>query len=191
MICLVRHGETAWSRDGRHTGRTDVPLTPAGERGARALAAALAGRVFARVWTSPLQRARRTCELAGFAALATIDDGLVEWDYGDYEGRTTASILLERPTWSLFRDGCPGGEDAQEVGARAAAFLARAGAVDDGILVFSSGHLLRMLATTWLRCDPWFADHLPLGTASLSVLGHEAQRATPALLLWNHQPDPT
>ena len=188
MICLVRHGETEWSRDGRHTGRTDVPLTRDGELAATAIAQALAGRAFAQVWTSPLQRARRTCELAGFGGVAKSDDGLLEWDYGDYEGRTGARIREERPSWSLFRDGCPGGERPQEVAERAESFLARAGDPRDGILVFSSGHLLRLLTTVWLRCEPRFADHLPLDTASISILDHDPRHAVQTITLWNYQP---
>ena len=188
MICLVRHGETEWSRDGRHTGRTDVPLTRDGELAATAIAQALAGRAFAQVWTSPLQRARRTCELAGFGGVAKSDDGLLEWDYGDYEGRTGARIREERPAWSLFRDGCPGGERPQQVAERAESFLARAGDPRDGILVFSSGHLLRLLATVWLRCEPRFADHLPLDTASISILDHDSRHAVQTIALWNHLP---
>lgn len=188
MIFLVRHGETEWSRDGRHTGRTDLPLTRIGEQAAGILGHALAGRRFSRVWTSPLQRARRTCEIAGFAATAESDERLVEWDYGDYEGRTGASIRAELPTWSLFRDGCPGGEQPADVRRRAESFLARAGGLEDDIAVFSSGHLLRLLTTVWLRCDPWFADHLPLDTATISTIDYDAGHGTPVIRLWNHRP---
>ncbi len=188
MICLVRHGETAWSRDGRHTGRTDVPLTPPGEMVAAGIAKALMGRVFSQVWTSPLQRARRTCELAGFGGVAIADDRLMEWDYGEYEGRTSASIRADRPTWSLLRDGCPGGEQPADVIERAQSFLTALGDGQEDILLFSSGHLLRLLTTVWLRCDPTFANHLPLDTASISNLGYEARNAVPTICLWNHRP---
>ena len=188
MLCLIRHGETEWSHSGRHTGLTDLPLTADGARCATAVGAALAGRPFARVWTSPLQRARRTCELAGFAVQAVIDDRLVEWDYGDYEGLLTSEIRQERPGWSLFRDGCPGGESVEQAVARAASFLQHAGAEPEGVLIFSSGHFLRLLTTVWLGCDPQFADHLPLGTGSISRLEHDVKHGVPALQLWNHQP---
>ena len=188
MICLVRHGETAWSRDGRHTGRTDLPLTPTGERAAAGIAKALAGRVFTQVWTSPLQRARHTCELSGFGDVAISDDRLMEWDYGDYEGLTSASIRADRPSWSLLRDGCPGGEQTAEVVERVQSFLTGLGDSQEGILVFSSGHLLRLLTTVWLGCDPTFADHLPLDTASISILDYDARHAVPTISLWNHRP---
>lgn len=188
MICLVRHGETEWSRSGRHTGLTDLPLTADGERCAGAVGAALAGKRFARVWSSPLKRAHRTCELAGFAAQAVVDDGLVEWDYGDYEGRLTSEIQQERPGWSLFRDGCPGGESVPQAVERAASFLKRAGAEQEGLLIFSSGHFLRLLTTVWLGRDPQFADHLLLGTGSISKLEFDVKHGVPALQLWNHQP---
>ncbi len=188
MICLIRHGETEWSRSGRHTGLTDLPLTAEGERCAATVGEALAGKRFTTVWTSPLQRARHTCELAGFGQVATVDPGLVEWDYGDYEGRMTPDILTDRPGWSLFRDGCPGGESVAQVRARAESFLQRAGAEPDGILIFSSGHFLRMLTTVWLECEPLFADRLVLGTGSLSLLEYDKRHAVRALRLWNHQP---
>jgi broad specificity phosphatase PhoE len=182
---LGRHGETAWSLSGQHTGRTDLPLTERGERNARALGERLRGLVFARVFTSPLQRAVRTCELAGFAAMAEIDPDLVEWDYGQYEGRRTADILAQRPGWQLFRDGCPGGESPDEVGARADRVMARVRALKDNVLIFSSGHFLRVLAARWLGLDAAGGRYLLLSTASLSTLGYEHNLAEPVIRLWN------
>ena len=182
---LGRHGETAWSLSGQHTGRTDLPLTERGERNARALGERLRGLVFARVFTSPLQRAVRTCELAGFAAMAEIDPDLVEWDYGQYEGRRTAEILAQRPGWQLFRDGCPGGESPDEVGARADRVMARVRALKDNVLIFSSGHFLRVLAARWLGLDAAGGRYLMLSTASLSALGYEHNLAEPVIRLWN------
>src|SRR5882724_5741202 len=145
-IYLARHGETAWSLTGQHTGRTDLPLTERGERNARRLGQRLSGLTFARVLTSPLQRASRTCELAGFGNVAEVDPDLVEWDYGQYDGRTSAQIHAENPSWSLFRDGCPGGEMPQQVAARADRVINRVRAAPGDALLFSSGHLLRVLA---------------------------------------------
>ena len=182
---LGRHGETAWSLSGQHTGRTDLPLTERGERNARALGERLRGLVFARVFTSPLQRAVRTCELAGFGAVAEIDSDLVEWDYGQYEGRRTAEILAQRPGWQLFRDGCPGGESPDEVGARADRVVGRVRAIKGDVLIFSSGHFLRVLAARWLGLGTAGGRYLLLGTASLSALGYEHNRAEPVIRLWN------
>ena len=153
IVHLARHGETAWSLTGQHTGTTDLPLTQNGERNARQLADRLKGLTFTKVFTSPLQRARRTCELAGFGAMAEVDRDLVEWDYGQYEGRTSADILKERPDWQLFRDGCPGGETPQQVGARADLVVSRVRAVPGDVLVFSSGHFIRVLAARWLGLE--------------------------------------
>src|SRR5437763_13547469 len=153
-IYLVRHGETAWSLSGQHTGLTDLPLTERGEHNARRLGERLQGHTFARVFTSPLRRARRSCELAGFGPAAVVDPDLVEWNYGAYEGRKTADIRKERPDWHLFRDGCPGGESVQAVGARADRVLARLRAAGGDVLVFSSGRFLRVLAARWLGLDP-------------------------------------
>ena len=153
VICLARHGETAWSLSGQHTGRTDLPLTERGERNARALGERLRGLTFAKVYTSPLQRAARTCELAGFGSAAEIASDLVEWDYGQYEGRRTTEIRAERPNWQQFRDGCPGGESPDQVGARADRVVGRVRAVKGDVLVFSSGHFLRVLAARWLGLD--------------------------------------
>jgi broad specificity phosphatase PhoE len=185
VVYLARHGETAWSLSGQHTGRTDLPLTERGERNARALGERLRGLSFAKVFTSPLQRAARTCELAGFGAAAEIDPDLVEWDYGQYEGRRTAEIHVERPDWQLFRDGCPGGESPGQIGARADRVVGRVRAVKGDVLVFSSGHFLRVLAARWLGLDASGGRYLLLSTASLSTLGYEHKLAEPAIRLWN------
>src|SRR5437773_7256577 len=154
VIYLARHGETAWSLTGQHTGRTDVPLTDRGERNARRLGERLAGLAFAKVFTSPLQRAHRTCELAGFGAVAEVDRDLVEWNYGEYEGRTSDAIRAERPDWQLFRDGCPGGESPLDVGVRADRVICRARAAEANVLLFSSGQMLRVLTARWLGLAP-------------------------------------
>src|SRR5437588_4111641 len=159
-IYLARHGETAWSVSGQHTGLTDIPLTERGERNARRLGERLRGLTFAHVLTSPLQRAKRTCELAGFGAAARTDPDLVEWNYGDYEGRKTADIRQERPDWYLFRDGCPGGESPADVGARADRVVARLRAMEGDVLLFSSGHFLRVLAARWCGLDVSFGRYL-------------------------------
>ena len=185
VIHLARHGETAWSRSGQHTGRTDLPLTERGEGEARAMGERLRGRKFARVFTSPLQRAVRTCELAGFGSAFEIDPDLAEWDYGEYEGRRTAEIHAERPGWLLFRDGCPGGEAPAQVGARADRVIAGLRAVSGDVLVFSSGHFLRVLAARWLGLDAGAGRYFFLATASLSTLGYEHDRSEPVIRLWN------
>jgi broad specificity phosphatase PhoE len=185
VVYLARHGETAWSLSGQHTGRTDLPLTERGERNARALGERLRGMTFAKVLTSPLQRAVRTCELAGFGAVAEIDPDLVEWDYGEYEGRRTAEIHAERPDWQLFRDGCPGGEAPDQIGARADRVIGRVRALKADVLVFSSGHILRVLAARWLGLDVAGGRYLLLSTASLSALGYEHNLTEPAIRLWN------
>jgi len=182
---LARHGETAWSLSGQHTGLTDLPLTGNGERNARRLGERLAGMRFAKVLTSPLQRAARTCELAGFGAAAEVDPDLVEWNYGEYEGRRTKEIRAERPDWQLFRDGCPGGESPREIGARADRVVARVRAVRGDVLVFSSGHFLRVFAARWLGLEPAAGRYLLLGTAALSALGYEHGEAEPVIRLWN------
>lgn len=185
FVYLARHGETEWSRAGQHTGRTDLPLTPAGEAAARTLADRLRGVAFAGVFTSPLQRARRTCELAGFAA-AEIDPDLMEWDYGRYEGRTTADIKSESPDWDLFREGAPGGESPADIAARADRVVTRVRAAAGPVLLFSSGHFLRVLAARWCGLDVTFARHLLLDTASVSVLGYaHNQPDEPAVKVWN------
>jgi broad specificity phosphatase PhoE len=184
-VTLVRHGETEWSASGRHTGRTDIPLTAEGERKARGLKERLKGLSFDRVFTSPLQRAARTCELAGLGAAAKVDPDLLEWDYGDYEGRKTAEILAGRPGWRLFRDGCPHGEQPADVAARADRVIARLRATDDRAIVFSSGHILRVLAARWLGLGPSEGRLFMLSTASMSVLGYEHDKSEPAVQLWN------
>ena len=184
-IYLARHGETAWSLTGQHTGLTDVPLTERGVRNARRLGERLAGLAFAKVFTSPLQRAARTCDLAGFGAAVEVDRELVEWDYGEYEGLRTAEIRARRPDWQLFRDGCPGGESPDHVGARADHVVSRVRAVIGGVLVFSSGHFLRVLAARWLGLEPAAGRFFSLNTASVSVLGYESNLSQPVIRLWN------
>jgi broad specificity phosphatase PhoE len=188
VVYLARHGETAWSLSGQHTGLTDLPLTERGEHNARRLGERLRGLEFARIFTSPLQRAARTCELAGFPGAAEVDRDLVEWDYGRYEGRTSAEIHAERPEWRLFRDGCPGGETPGQVGERADRVVGRVRAVRGDVLLFSSGHFLRTLAARWLGLDPAAGALLLLGTASLSALGYEHDLSEPAIRLWNEMP---
>jgi len=184
-VYLARHGETAWTITGQHTGRTDLPLTERGECNARRLRERLSGLTFAKVFTSPLRRAMQTCELAGFASAAQVDPDLVEWDYGEYEGRLTSDILKERPDWQLFRDGCPGGESPQQVAERADRVVGRVRAVAGDVLLFSSGHFLRVLATRWIGIQTINARSLMLGTASLSALSHENRMPQPAISLWN------
>jgi polyphosphate glucokinase len=175
-IYLARHGETAWSLTGQHTGLTDLPLTERGEGSARSLGYRLVGFSFDKVLTSPLQRASRTCRLAGFAAMAEADSDLAEWNYGEFEGLRTAEIQGKRPGWNLFRDGCPGGESAVEVGVRADRVLKRVCAEGGNVLLFSSGHFLRVLAVRWLGLEPSVGRFLMLNTASLSILGYERSR---------------
>ena len=184
-IHVIRHGETAWTESGQHTGLTDIPLTERGERQARQFGEHLRGRTFAYVFTSPLQRARRTCELAGFGAMAQIDPDLVEWNYGEYDGLTRAEILDRRPGWQVFRDGCPGGESVAEVGARADRVMARLRSLDGDVLLFSSGHFTRVFAARWLgldaSCGRWFL----LSTTTLSILGYDHDKSEPVIRLWN------
>jgi probable phosphoglycerate mutase len=184
-VTLARHGETEWTLSGQHTGRTDLPLTAHGEEVARALAPRLRDHAFAHVFTSPLRRAARTCELAGFGDVAEPADALLEWDYGAYEGLTTRQILANRPDWKLFRDGCPGGEQPGDVAARVDPLIERIRAVDGDVLLFSSAHLLRVLAARWLGLPPDGGRLLVLGTASLSRLGYEHGRDEPVLQSWN------
>jgi broad specificity phosphatase PhoE len=186
VLYVARHGETEWSLSGQHTGLTDLPLTPRGEVNAQQLGERLKGIQVAKVFSSPLQRAFRTCELAGFGHMAEVDHDLLEWNYGDYEGRRTVEILAERPGWQLFRDGCPGGESAPQVGARADRVIQRVRAVPGNVLVFSSGHFLRVLAARWLELDPGAGgQRLMLTTASLSMLGYEHDITEPVIRLWN------
>jgi broad specificity phosphatase PhoE len=184
-VYLARHGETAWTLTGQHTGRTDIPLTARGEHNALSLCQRLQGAMFTRVLVSPLARARRTCELAGFGGQAEVDPDLQEWDYGQYEGRRTADIRQERPGWDLFRDGCPGGESVEVVGARADRVIARLRGVEGNVLVFSHGHFLRVLAARWLGLPAGAARHFVLSPAALSILGYEHTRDEPAMRLWN------
>jgi broad specificity phosphatase PhoE len=188
VIYLARHGETAWSVTGQHTGLTDLPLTERGERNAMRLGQRLAGSVFAKVLTSPLQRAVRTCELAGFGAAAEVDPDLVEWNYGDYEGLRTAEIHAVRPDWQLFRDGCPNGESPQDVGARADRVVSRVRAFKGDVLIFSSGHFLRVFAARWLGLEPFAGKLFMLDTASLSALSYEHDVSSPAVRFWNDTP---
>jgi probable phosphoglycerate mutase len=183
-VYLARHGETAWTVSKQHTGVTDIPLTPRGEENARKLGERLRGKHFAHVLTSPSQRARRTCELAGFPS-PVVDADLVEWNYGAYEGRTTAEIQQERPDWKIFRDGCPGGESVAQVGARADRVLTRLRALDGDVLVFSSGHFSRVLAARWCGLEPNAGRVFCLDTAALSILGYEHDKTEPAIRLWN------
>jgi probable phosphoglycerate mutase len=185
VVYLTRHGETAWTVSGQHTGKTDLPLTERGEQNARRLGERLRGLSFALVLTSPLQRARRTCELAGLGQAAQVDPDLAEWNYGDYEGRTTADILKERPDWQLFFDGCPGGESAADVSVRADRVVTRVRAVAGDVLLFSSSHFLRVLAARWLGLEPAGGRFFVLSTATLSALGYEHNRAEPVVRLWN------
>jgi broad specificity phosphatase PhoE len=187
-IVLVRHGETEWSRAGRHTGRTDVPLTDAGRKQAAALGASLRGRAFALVLTSPLSRAAETCRLAGLGEVAQERADLMEWDYGAYEGRTTPEIREERPGWTLWRDGVPGGETSGEVGARADRVIAELRSAGGGAAIFAHGHLLRVLAARWLGLEPAAGRLLALDTATIGVLGYE--RETAVIRLWNSKPPP-
>ena len=184
-VCLARHGETAWSLSGQHTGLTDLPLTERGERNARQLGERLRGKPFAKVFASPMQRASRTAELAGFAAVAEKDADLVEWNYGEYEGLRTAEILAKRPDWQLFRDGCPGGESAEQVGARADRVIGRIRAVRGNILVFSSAHFLRVFASRWLGRPPTGGQWFVLSTGSLSELGYDHDLSEPVIRSWN------
>ena len=184
-IVLVRHGETEWSLSGRHTGRSDIPLTAAGEEAARGVASRLPDRSFAAVWSSPSQRAMRTCALAGFEARREVDPDLAEWDYGAYEGLTTKEIHAARPGWQLFRDGCPEGEFTADAGARADAVIARARKVNATLLLFSSAHFLRVLAARWIGLPAEDGAHLVLDTTSISILGYEHDLTEPVIRRWN------
>ncbi len=184
-VYLARHGETAWSLTRQHTGVTDLPLTERGERNARRLGERLAGLVFAKVFASPLQRAARTCELAGFGNAAEVDRDLFEWNYGKYEGLRTSEIHAKRPDWQLFRDGCPDGELPDQVGVRADRVVSRVRAITGDVLIFSSGHFLRVLAARWLGIEPAAGRFFMLDTASVSVLGYEKSLSQPVIRLWN------
>ena len=184
-IYLVRHGETAWTMSAQHTGRTDIPLTEQGEREAHELRARLRGLTFARVLTSPLQRARRTGELAGFAQCVHADPDLMEWNFGTYEGRRTSDIRAGRPGWDLFEDGCPGGETLTEVSTRAERVIARVRAIAGDVLVFAHMEILRILAARWIAQPALEARRLYLQTASVSILGYDHNRDEPVIRLWN------
>jgi probable phosphoglycerate mutase len=186
VVYVARHGETAWTISGQHTGLTDLPLTERGEQIARRLGERLREVTVAKVFTSPLRRASRTCELAGFGARAEVDRDLVEWDYGQYEGKRTAEIRAERPDWMLFRDGCPGGESPAQVAARADRVVSRVRAIHGNVLVFTSGHFIRVLTARWLGVEPSInARYFMLSTASLSALGYEHELSRPVIRLWN------
>jgi probable phosphoglycerate mutase len=179
----IRHGETAWSLSGQHTGTTDIPLTDNGRRLAGRLRPALAKEEFALVLTSPLQRARETCELAGFGDKAVLESDLVEWNYGAYEGLTPKQIHAQAPGWLIFRDGCPGGETPEQVGARTDRVIARARAAGGDVALFAHGHVLRVLAARWLGLPPGAGQHFLLDTGTLGVLGY--YRDIPAVRIWN------
>ena len=185
-LYLMRHGETAWSLSGQHTGRTDIPLIEQGEQDARKLAERLRAVKFSRVFTSPLQRARRTCELAGLGDLAEIEPDLVEWDYGDYEGLRPVDIRKAQPDWNVFQDGCPGGEAPGQISARADRLITRLRTLEGNIALFSHGHFGRVLAARWIGLEIRQAQALLLSTASISILGYEHNVAeVPAIVLWN------
>ncbi|HEY2706374.1 MAG TPA: histidine phosphatase family protein [Candidatus Dormibacteraeota bacterium] len=182
-VLLLRHGETEWSRVGRHTGRTDIPLDDQGRRRARELVPVVAGLELTRVLVSPLSRARETAALAGLRGPLEICDDLVEWDYGEYEGRTAPEIRAERPGWSLWEDGAPGGETLAELGERADRVVARLRGLEGDVAVVAHGHVLRVLAARWVGLEPAAGRLLVLSTAHLGRLGHE--HGTPAITLWN------
>jgi broad specificity phosphatase PhoE len=182
-VYLIRHGETEWSRSGKHTGVTDVPLTEQGRETARSLQPVLAREKFALVLSSPLQRARETCELAGLRESSAVEPDLREWNYGEYEGLTTKQIQLARPGWSVFHDGCPGGETPEQTAARVDRVVAKVRAGDGNVALFAHGHILRVLAARWFDQPPSFGERLLLDTATLSVLGYYYD--TPAVKIWN------
>lgn len=185
QIYLARHGETTWSASRQHTGLTDLPLTEEGEREARHLRDRLKGIHVAHVLTSPLQRASRTCELAGFGDVADVDKDLVECDYGDYEGKKTTEIIRLKPGWELFRDGCPNGESVADVAVRADRVIARLRVIDSNVLLFSHGHFLSVFAARWLGLDTSAGRHFYLDTAALSILGYHHDNNDPVIRLWN------
>lgn len=182
-VYLLRHGETEWSLNGRHTGVTDIPLTENGRSAARRLEPILAQETFALVLTSPLQRARDTCDLAGLSKRANTETDLMEWNYGEYEGLTTQQIRQTRPDWSVFRDGCPGGESPEQVGARADRLLVKIRATEGNVALFGHGHFSRVLAARWINLPANYGEHFLLDTATLNVLGY--YRESPALKMWN------
>lgn len=182
---LVRHGDTAWTVSGQHTGRTDLPLIASGEVNAKRLGGRLSGLKVAKVITSPLQRATRTCELAGFGTVAELDPDLTEWDYGEYEGLLSKDIHAKRPDWELFRDGCPGGESPVQVAERADRVIHRVRAIGNDTLLFSSGHFIRVLASRWMALSGCAGRYLLLSPASLSAVGYEHNLSQPAICFWN------
>lgn len=184
-IWLARHGQTEWSVAGRHTGRSDIPLTPEGERAAAKLGARLQKETFAQVLTSPLRRARQTCELAGFAARAEALPDLMEWNYGAYEGLKSAEIRASRPDWHLFRDGCPGGENLADVVARVDRVIARLKSAPGDTIIFSHGHLLRVLAVRWAGIAPESGARFSLSPASISILAVDGASGDPVIDRWN------
>jgi broad specificity phosphatase PhoE len=189
QLYFVRHGETAWSLSGQHTGRTDIPLTARGEDEARELGPRLRAIQFARVLTSPRQRARRTCELAELGSAAEIEPDLSEWDYGDYEGQRSVDIRNGRPDWNVFRDGCPGGETPTQISDRADRLIAHLRALEGNIALFSHGQFGCVLAARWIGLPVIEGQHFALGTASLSILGHQLRHPEiPVISLWNAPP---
>lgn len=184
-IYLARHGETIWSLSGQHTGMTDIPLTEQGEKNAKQLGKRLHETSFAKVFSSPLQRALKTCELAGFGNMVIPDPLLEEWNYGDYEGRTTTEIQQTQPEWFIFRDGCPGGETPAQVANRCDQMIEKMKAINDNILIFAHAHILRMLTTRWLGLAAEAGRLYFLSTASLSILGYEHNLSEPVIRLWN------
>jgi probable phosphoglycerate mutase len=190
-LFLARHGDTAWTDSHQHTGRTDIPLNPSGEEHARKMGERLRGFSFGRVFTSPLKRASKTCELAGFGATAEADSDLLEWDYGRWEGALTRDILKDRPGWELFRDGCPDGESPLDVAGRADRFIARVHEIGDDVLAFSSGHIIRMIAARWHGMPPAAGRVFFCRPASVGVLGFEHDcRDEPVIRLWNYVSEP-
>jgi probable phosphoglycerate mutase len=190
QVFLIRHGETPWSLSGQHTGNTDMALTERGERQAARLGEVLRSQKFSAVLTSPLQRARRTCELAGFGAIAQIDDGLREWNYGEYEGLTSVQIRARRANWEVFRDGCPGGESPQQMQDRVDGVLARLRALTGTVAVFSHGHCLRSMAVRWIELPILNGRNFGLAAGAVSRLGYEHHRLEePAIQLWNAATD--
>jgi len=185
-LWLMRHGETAWSLSGAHTGRTDIPLTDHGRENARRMGLLLHHRKFSLVLTSPLARARETCALAGYGGVAQLEPDLQEWDYGDYEGRTTADVRRERPGWELWKDGVPHGETVEQVGERGQRVIDRAIAVGGDVALFAHGHILRILTSCWLGLPPDCGRLFALDTDSISLLGHE--RETRVISRWNRTP---
>ena len=182
-VYLLRHGETEWSLNGRHTGVTDIPLTENGRIAARFLKPILAKVTFTLVLTSPLQRARETCELAGLGQFANVEPDLIEWNYGEYEGLTTEQIRSTRPGWSVFRDGCPGGESPEQVGARADRVITKVRTAAGNVALFGHGHFTRVLAARWINLSANYGENFLLDTATLNVLGY--YRESPAFMIWN------